>query len=165
MAQRVGRVIALLFHDHGNRRRGVVSSTTRPYFTPGKDMVPILQEAGLASGPVWTDGKSRPYRDYLTFILRPLNIFSCEINLKYKHTKDIYFILMHLFITYLSLSAITCSILILNSAKWWNMNCKNNSCKLFLLLHSNMYITYLNRNLTFTIKFRAMERQSKILLP
>ena len=31
--------------------------------TPGKDPVPILQEAGCAPGPVWTGGKSRPHRD------------------------------------------------------------------------------------------------------
>ena len=30
---------------------------------PGKDPVPILQEAGWAPGPVWTGGKSRPHRD------------------------------------------------------------------------------------------------------
>ena len=35
----------------------------RPHFTPGKDPVPILQEAGWAPGPVWTGGKSRPHRD------------------------------------------------------------------------------------------------------
>ena len=33
-------------------------------FTPGKDLVPIVQEAGWAPGPVWTGSeKSRPYRD------------------------------------------------------------------------------------------------------
>jgi len=41
----------------------VVSSTPRPHFTPEKDPVPILQEAGWALGSVWTDGKSRPHRD------------------------------------------------------------------------------------------------------
>ena len=30
---------------------------------PGKDPVPLLQEAGWAPGPVWTGGKSRPHRD------------------------------------------------------------------------------------------------------
>jgi hypothetical protein len=40
VAQRVGRGTALLFHDHGNRRGWVVSSTPRPYCTPGKDPVP-----------------------------------------------------------------------------------------------------------------------------
>jgi len=63
VAQRVGRGIALLFHDRGTRRGLVVSSTPRPHFTPGKDPVPILQEAGWALGPVWTGGKSRPHRD------------------------------------------------------------------------------------------------------
>jgi len=43
VAQRVGRGIALLFHDRGTRRGLVVSSTARPHFTPGKDPVPILQ--------------------------------------------------------------------------------------------------------------------------
>ena len=41
----------------------MVSSTPRSHFTPGKDLVPIVQEAGWAPGPVWTDGKSRPHRD------------------------------------------------------------------------------------------------------
>ena len=31
-----------------------VSITPRPLFTPGKDPVPIVQEAGWAPGPVWT---------------------------------------------------------------------------------------------------------------
>jgi hypothetical protein len=63
VAQRVGRGIALLVHDSGTRREWVVSSTLRPHFTPGKDPVPILQEAGWTPGPVWTGGKSRPHRD------------------------------------------------------------------------------------------------------
>ena len=32
----------------------MVSSTARPHFTPGKDPVHILQEAGWAPRPVWT---------------------------------------------------------------------------------------------------------------
>ena len=63
VAQRVGRGITLLFHDRGTRREWVVSIKPRPHFTPRKDPVPILQEAGWAPGPVWTDGKSRPHRD------------------------------------------------------------------------------------------------------
>jgi len=31
--------------------------------TPGKDPLPIVQEAGWATGPVWTRGKSLPQRD------------------------------------------------------------------------------------------------------
>ena len=40
-------------------------SAARPRCTlpPGKDPVPIVQEAGWAPGPVWTGGKSRPRRD------------------------------------------------------------------------------------------------------
>jgi len=57
VAQRVDRGIALLFHDRGTRRGWVISSTPRPHFIPGKDPVPILQEAGWAPGPVWTGEK------------------------------------------------------------------------------------------------------------
>ena len=32
-------------------------------FTPGKDPISNVQEAGWAPGPVWTDGKFRPHRD------------------------------------------------------------------------------------------------------
>ena len=63
VAQRIGRGIALLFHDRGTRRGWVVKSTPRPHITPGKDPVPILQEAGWAPGPVWTGGKSRSHMD------------------------------------------------------------------------------------------------------
>jgi hypothetical protein len=45
-----GRGIALLFLDLG-ARRGWVVSTTPSRFTPGKDPVPIVQEAGWALGP------------------------------------------------------------------------------------------------------------------
>ena len=57
MAQRVGRGIALLLHYHGTKRGLVVSSTPWPHFTPGKDPVPFVQEAGWAPGPVWRGGK------------------------------------------------------------------------------------------------------------
>jgi len=63
VAQRVGRGIALLFHDRGTRSGWVVSSTPRPHFTTGKDTVSISQEAGWAPEAVWTGGKSRPHRD------------------------------------------------------------------------------------------------------
>ena len=44
---------------------GGVWSAARPGRTlpPGKDPVPILQEAGWAPGPVWTGGKYSPRRD------------------------------------------------------------------------------------------------------
>jgi len=53
MAHRGSRDIALLFLDHGTRRGWGVRITPQPLFTPGKDPVPIVQEAGWASGPVW----------------------------------------------------------------------------------------------------------------
>jgi len=57
-AHRGSRGITLLFHDHGTRRGLGVSVTPRPLFTPGKDPVPILQEAGWAPGPVWTSAEN-----------------------------------------------------------------------------------------------------------
>jgi len=63
VTQRVGRGIALLFHDRGTRRESVVSSTPRPHFIPWKDPVPIVQEDEWAPGPAWTGGKFRPHRD------------------------------------------------------------------------------------------------------
>ena len=36
VAQRMGRAIALLFHDRGTRMWWVVSSTPRPHFTPAE---------------------------------------------------------------------------------------------------------------------------------
>jgi len=63
VAQRVGTGTALLFHGRGTRRGWVVSSSPWPHFTPGKDPVPILLEAGWAPGPVWTGGKSHPHQD------------------------------------------------------------------------------------------------------
>ena len=63
MAQRVGRSIALLFHDRGTRK-GVSGQQHAPAaLYPGKDPVPILQEAEWAPGPVWTGRKSRLHRD------------------------------------------------------------------------------------------------------
>jgi len=52
------RGIALPFHDHGTRRGWAVSVTPRPLFTPGKEPVPIVQEAGWAPGPVWTGAEN-----------------------------------------------------------------------------------------------------------
>ena len=50
--------VALLFLDHGTRRGWGVSVTPRPLFTPGKVLVPIVQEAGWAPGPVWTGAEN-----------------------------------------------------------------------------------------------------------
>jgi len=58
MAHRGSRGIDLLFLDHGTRRGWGVSPTPRPLFTPGKDPVPIVQEAGWVPGPVWTGAEN-----------------------------------------------------------------------------------------------------------
>jgi len=56
-AHRGSRGIPLHFHDHGTRR-GRGFSVTLQLFTPGKDPVPIVQEAGWAPGPVWTGAEN-----------------------------------------------------------------------------------------------------------
>ena len=53
-AHRGSRGIALTSHDRGTRRGLGFSFTPRPLFTPGKDPVPIVQEAGWVPAPVWT---------------------------------------------------------------------------------------------------------------
>ena len=55
---RGSRGIALPFLDHDTRRGWGVSVTPRPFFTPGKDPVPIVQEAGWTPGPVWTGAEN-----------------------------------------------------------------------------------------------------------
>ena len=57
-AHKGSRGTALLFLDHGTRRGRGISVTPRPLFTPGKDLVPIVQEAGWAPGPVWTGAEN-----------------------------------------------------------------------------------------------------------
>ena len=59
-AHRGSTGIALPFHDHGTRRGWGVSVTPLQLFTLGKDSVPIVQEAALGPGPVWTMGKISP---------------------------------------------------------------------------------------------------------
>jgi len=46
VTQRVGRGIALLFYERDTRREWVVGVTPRPHFTPEKDPVLIVQQAG-----------------------------------------------------------------------------------------------------------------------
>jgi hypothetical protein len=48
------RVALLCCLDHCTKRVWGVSVTPRPLSTPGKDPVPIVQEAGWTSRPVWT---------------------------------------------------------------------------------------------------------------
>ena len=54
-AQRVGRGIALPFHDHGTRRGWVVSSTPRPILPSGKPRYPFYRRMG---GPQGRSGRA-----------------------------------------------------------------------------------------------------------
>ena len=58
VAQKVGRGIVLLFHDHDTRRGWVVSSTPQPHFTPrekGKTCYPFYRRLG---GPHGRSGRA-----------------------------------------------------------------------------------------------------------
>jgi hypothetical protein len=78
-AHRGSKGIDLPFLDHGTRRGWGVSVTHRPLFTPGKDPLPIVQEAGWTPGPVSTGAKNlahtgirspdRPARNQLLYRL------------------------------------------------------------------------------------------------
>jgi len=110
VAQSVGRVIALLFHDRDTRRGWVVSSTPRPHLIPGKDPVPILQKAGWAPGPVWTGGKC-PQRDSIPH--RPV----CNQSL-YQLSYPAYKVHMT-----------TCKVPVIFVRNWYNMNFLNSFSK------------------------------------
>ena len=58
-AQRVNRGIALLILNLGVRLVEVVKATPRPFYPRAGDPVPIEQEAGWVSGPVWTGMEKR----------------------------------------------------------------------------------------------------------
>jgi hypothetical protein len=57
-AHRRSRGIALLFHDHGTRWGEESELHPCRSLPPGKDSVPMVQEAGWAPGPVWTGAKN-----------------------------------------------------------------------------------------------------------
>jgi hypothetical protein len=91
--------IALPFHDHGTRRGWGVSVMPRPLFTPRKDPVPIVQEAGwvpvstgaenLAPTRIWSlDRPARSeslyrlsYPAHLRMCSTHLNEYKCPSNL------------------------------------------------------------------------------------
>jgi len=59
----VSRGIALLFLGPSALDGVGGQPHAPPASTPGKDPIPIAQDAGWAPGPVWMGGKSRPHRD------------------------------------------------------------------------------------------------------
>jgi hypothetical protein len=62
---RVGvQLYSIFLSRHQKGGGGGISVTHRPHLTPGIDTVPIVQEAGWASGPVWTGAENlAPHRD------------------------------------------------------------------------------------------------------
>jgi hypothetical protein len=69
---RGNRGINLPFHDHGTRRGWRVSVMPRPLFTPGKDLVPIVQEAGWTPGTVWTGAENLAPPGFDTRTVQPI---------------------------------------------------------------------------------------------
>jgi len=57
-ANRGSRNVALLFFDRGTRGGGGLAARPGRSLPPGKDPVPIVQEAGWAPGPVWTGAEN-----------------------------------------------------------------------------------------------------------
>ena len=75
--------------------------TPRPFFTPGKDLIPIVQEAGWAPEPVWTVAEKilpptgirspdRPARSQLLYHLR--YYIHIHIHKYVTHNIDQYFV-------------------------------------------------------------------------
>ena len=92
-AHRGSRGIVLLIHDYDTRRGWGVSVTTRPLFTPGKGLVPIVQETGWARGSIWTGAKNlaptgiqtpdRPARSQSLYRLRyPTHLTTYDIQFR-----------------------------------------------------------------------------------
>ena len=57
-AHRGSRGIALPFHDHSARMGEGSASRPGRSFSPRENPLPIVQEAGWAPGPVWTDAEN-----------------------------------------------------------------------------------------------------------
>ena len=65
----------------------MVSNTPQPLLTPGKEQVPIIQEAGWAPGPVWTGVENlAPHWDSS---LCKVSFNSCQIVMKLVFSRQI----------------------------------------------------------------------------
>jgi len=87
---------------NGTRRGWGVSVTHRPLFTPGKEPVPIVQEAGWAPGPVWTGAQNlaptgirspyRPARSQSLYRLSyPAHVYLIHTRYKFQSNTAIYY--------------------------------------------------------------------------
>ena len=104
-ALRVSTGIALLFLGPQHTRWGWGQPHAPAVCTPGKDLVPILQEAGWAPGLVWIGWKSRPYWDLipdhparsqslyrLSYLAHKFNVYNVCNNINCSHN---YWQLLH----------------------------------------------------------------------
>ena len=69
---RMSRGIALLFCTTLGTRLGW--GAARPPLPPGKNPIPLLQEAGLVLGPLWKGGKCGPHRYSIPDRLAPSSV-------------------------------------------------------------------------------------------
>jgi len=84
VAHRVGRGIAIFFHDRGTRRGWEVSSTPRPHFAPGKDPVGGPQgRSGRAENLVPTGIRSRAVQPVAQSLYR-LSYPACAVMYSYQ---------------------------------------------------------------------------------
>jgi hypothetical protein len=63
---------------HEGPRGGRWSAPRPGRFTPGKDPVPVVQEAGWAPGPVWTGAKNLVPTGIFFFHVKSLYYQSCH---------------------------------------------------------------------------------------
>jgi hypothetical protein len=103
----------LLFLGHGTIRGWGVSVKRRPLFTSGKNLVPIVQEAGWAPRSVWTGAENlsptgirspdRPARSQSLYRLRyPAHVYTINLTnilnvtaswIRYFHTRLLFLVL------------------------------------------------------------------------
>ena len=106
---RGSKSIAVIFLDHSTRSGWGVSVTPRPLFNPGKHPVPIVQEAGWAQGPVWTDAENlaptgvqsvdRPACSQSLYRLRyPAGNMDCSVSTTRFVRKDVSLLSLHLLV-------------------------------------------------------------------
>ena len=114
-AHRGSRHIAIPYLDHVTRRGSGASVTPRPFFTPRKDPVPIVQEGGWVPRPIWTSAENlaptgirypdRPVRSQSLYRLRyPAH----HDNMTIRHLQSDFevFLLFVVYLTTLSLSPV-----------------------------------------------------------
>jgi hypothetical protein len=64
----------------------------RPLSTPGKDPVPIVQEAGWAPGPVWTGAEISPQPGFNSRTVQPVaqSLYRLSYRAQYCYIPELY---------------------------------------------------------------------------